>query len=45
MKPDCTENLQHELQESKWIVENMIDSEIFSKVNNDTVFSSVSELI
>lgn len=39
MKPDWTENLHHELQElplqeAKWIVENMTDSEIFSKVNN-----------
>ena len=36
MKPDWTENLHHELQElplqeAKWIVENMTDSEIFSK--------------
>ena len=39
MKPDWTETLHHELQElplqeAKWIVENMTDSEIFSKVNN-----------
>lgn len=41
MEPDFTENLHHELQElspqeAKWIVENMTEPEIFSKVNNRT---------